>query len=312
MISRGWFNKTAPAVLAVFLVGFIPATGYTFFWFYKNFSRTAHFIVDTAREASLAGLSGAEHQEPVTLLIFGIDAGEWVGGTVRDETGRADTIVLLRADPVAKTASLFSIPRDTLVEIPGRPGDDKINHAYAFGRAALLAETVERFTGVGIDYYVGLNYLAFKDIVDLLGGVEFEVDRVIQSRGLRLEPGLQVLDGDAAFAVISTRQDPLGDIDRVRRQQRFIKAVASEARARPPDDLFFMMLAAWKHLDTNVTLPEAVHLARALRGIEDEDMVTAVVPGWFYNRGGISYWRAYPEETAQVIADLFGETEGQP
>lgn len=243
--------------------------------------------------------------EPVTFLVFGIDAGEWVGGTYRPGPGRADTIILIKAFPDQKKASLLSIPRDTLVVIPGRPGDDKINHAYAFGQTGLLVETVEIFTGTAVDYYIGLNYLAFKDIVDYLGGVEFAIDRVIELHGLRLEPGLQVLDGDEAFAVVSTRQDPLGDIDRVRRQQRFIKAVAGEVRERSFDDILMVILAAYRHIETNLDIAEAAVLNKGLQGIAEDDVTMALVPGWFYNRGGISYWRPYPEESSRVIEELF-------
>jgi len=243
--------------------------------------------------------------KPVTFLLFGLDSGEWVGGTYREGTGRADTIVLVQADPLSQKAALLSIPRDTLVEIPGRPGDDKINHAYAFGQAPLLVETVEHFTGVPVDGYVGLNYRAFKDIVDLLGGVEFDVDRVITCRGLRLEPGRQHLDGDAAFALVSFRNEPMGDIGRVRRQQRFIKAVAGSARQSSLDQLFYIMLAAWDNLDTDISFPEAVTLSRRLSGITEENMAMELVPGCFYNRNGVSYWRPYLDETEKVIQDLF-------
>lgn len=262
-------------------------------------------MVETIDRGAFLSTGNLPGDKPVTFLLFGIDSGEWVGGTYREGTGRADTIVLVQADPLSQKAALLSIPRDTLVEIPGRPGDDKINHAYAFGQAPLLVETVERFTGVPVDGYVGLNYRAFKDIVDLLGGVEFDVDRVITCRGLRLEPGRQHLDGDAAFALVSFRNEPMGDIGRVRRQQRFIKAVAGSARQSSLDQLFYIMLAAWDNLDTDISFPEALTLSRRLSGITEEDMAMELVPGWFYNRNGVSYWRPYLDETGKVIQDLF-------
>ncbi len=267
----------------------------------------AAFAVAAAKTIDNIDLLPADEQptEPVTLLLFGIDSGEWVGGTYREGTGRADTIVLIQADPETKTAALLSIPRDTLVEIPGRPGDDKINHAYAFGKVSLLMETVEQFTGITVDHYCGLNYRAFKDIVDLLGGVEFEVDRVITCRGLRLEPGRQLLDGDAAFALVSFRHEPMGDIGRVLRQQRFIKAVASSARQSSFDQLFYTMLLAWDNLDTDIDAAGALALNRKLSGISEQDITTALVPGWFYNRQGISYWKPNPTETEQLIKELF-------
>ena len=194
---------------------------------------------------------------------------------------------------------------NTIVSARPRPGEDKINHAYAFGQAPLLVETVELFSGVAVDYYVGLNYLAFKDIVDLLGGVEFEVDREIRARNLVLKPGLQMLDGDAAFALVSDRKEAMGDIGRVLRQQRFIKAVGSEAKSRPLDELFYVLLAAWKHVETNLEISEALRLNQALKGIEEENLLPDLVPGWFYSRGGVSYWRPYPEETRVVLERLF-------
>lgn len=262
-------------------------------------------MVETIDRRAFLSTGNLPGDKPVTFLLFGIDSGEWVGGTYREGTGRADTIVLVQADPLSQKAALLSIPRDTLVEIPGRPGDDKINHAYAFGQAPLLVETVEHFTGVPVDGYVGLNYRAFKDIVDLLGGVEFDVDRVITCRGLRLEPGRQHLDGDAAFALVSFRNEPMGDIGRVRRQQRFIKAVAGSARQSSLDQLFYIMLAAWDNLDTDISFPEAVTLSRRLSGITEENMAMELVPGCFYNRNGVSYWRPYLDETEKVIQDLF-------
>lgn len=278
---------------------------------YAKFISFAGSIAESINSAAFIPAEVLPDEDPVTILLFGIDSGEWVGGTYREGTGRADTIVLIQADPLSKKASLLSIPRDTLVEIPGRPGDDKINHAYAFGKVPLLVETVERFTGVPVDHYVGLNYRAFKDVVDLLGGVEFEVDRVITCRGLRLEPGRQLLDGDAAFALVSFRKEPMGDIGRVLRQQRFIKAVAVSARERSFDELFYIMLAIWENLDTDISLPEVLALNRKLSGIGEEDMIAAVVPGWFYNRSGTSYWRPYPQETAKVIQDLFFNFESK-
>lgn len=272
---------------------------------YASFFSLVDPMVETIDRGAFLSTGNLPGDKPVTFLLFGLDSGEWVGGTYREGTGRADTIVLVQADPLSQKAALLSIPRDTLVEIPGRPGDDKINHAYAFGQAPLLVETVEHFTGVPVDGYVGLNYRAFKDIVDLLGGVEFDVDRVITCRGLRLEPGRQHLDGDAAFALVSFRNEPMGDIGRVRRQQRFIKAVAGSARQSSLDQLFYIMLAAWDNLDTDISFPEAVTLSRRLSGITEENMAMELVPGWFYNRNGVSYWRPYLDETEKVIQDLF-------
>jgi len=74
----------------------------------------------------------------------------------------------------------------------------------------------------------------------------------------------------------------MGDIGRVRRQQRFIKAVAGSARQSSLDQLFYIMLAAWDNLDTDISFPEAVTLSRRLSGITEENMAMELVPGCFY------------------------------
>lgn len=291
-------------ILSVFFLVVMPFSGYLCLVFYRNLNNLADSFVGAVQAMSIFEGDHEPEPSPVTFLLYGIDAGEWVGGRYRPGTGRADTIVLIKIFPADNSAALLSIPRDTLVEIPGRPGDDKINHAYAFGGAELLVRTVELFTGVPVNHHVGLNYRAFKDIVDLLGGVEFDVDRVITGY-VRLEPGLQKLDGDQAFTLVSFRQENMGDIARVRRQQRFMKAVGVEAREKPLDDIFFITLAAWKNLETSVNVMEAISFIWEFRGITEENLVMEMVPGWFYNRGGISYWGPYREETSRLIKDLF-------
>ena len=99
------------------------------------------------------------------FLPYGVDAGEWVKGSYRPGKGRADTIVLLQLDLEERTVAMLSIPRDTLVEIPGYAGTDKINHAYAFGGSELLLGTVEQFTGIPFDYYLEVNY-TLREVVD--------------------------------------------------------------------------------------------------------------------------------------------------
>lgn len=275
--------------------------------YHKSFVALAKHTVQAAEEEEswLPRISEEEAWEPVVFLVYGIDTGEWVNDTFRPGPGRADTIVLIKADLAAEEISLLSIPRDTMVEIPGRSGYDKINHAYAYEGPELLVETVESFTGVKIDHYVGFNYLAFKDVVDLLDGVRFEVDEDIASRHEDFEAGWQVLDGDEAFSLVRFRSEPLGDIARVMRQQRFMRAVAREAEEQTLDQLLLVAIATWKNLETDVTLNEVAIWGGLLLDLEEEEITKEVVPGWFYNPNGISYWRPDPEETGAVIEKLF-------
>ena len=303
-MKRQKFLDAVFAVLlaAVFLA--IPLSACGLYNYLQGFGIFAEQFIAQASQFTLLPAPPERLSLPVTCLVFGIDAGEWAGGAYRPGRGRADSIMLVRVSADG-AAALLSIPRDTLVEIPGRAGEDKINHAYAFGQTELLIAAVERFTGVRVDCYLGLNYRAFIDIVDLLGGVDYEVDRVITAYGIRLEKGLRELDGRAAFAVVTTRDDPLGDIDRIKRQQRFIRAVLQKAKSRPLDDIFYMTLAAWRSLDTDLEFADAVALMSGLPGLSQEDLKMAIVPGRFYNRGGISYWKPDRLATGLLLDELF-------
>jgi LCP family protein required for cell wall assembly len=234
------------------------------------------------------------------ILVYGIDGGEWVNDTYRPGAARADTIIMLQVHLENKTASILSIPRDTLVTIPDR-GEDKINHAHAFGGAPLLIETVEQFTNIPIDYYIQVNYKLFKEAVDTMGGVAFDLDRKIGN----LEPGLQMLNGDEAFTVISFRRERMGDIGRVERQQQFLAAVAREIRTSQPKQLVYVTYASWRHVKSNISIQESAELITEMRSIKEENITKAIIPGWFYDRKGVSYWRPDQEETNTLLEDLF-------
>lgn len=279
--------------------------GYNLYVLSQQLPVLATSLSESAEQTLKRELEGDQPLEPATFLLFGIDAGEFIGGRFREGEGNADTIVLAKVYPATQRLALLSIPRDTLVEIPGYTGFDKINHAHRFGGAELLVKTVAGFTGVEVDYYVGLNYLAFIDIVDLLGGVEFEVDRLIVSNSYRIEPGVQLLDGNHAFVVITTRRDPMGDVDRAARQQRFIQAVAAEIKDRPLDEILFITLATWENLDTNLDLVEGIRLYRKFEGVSDSELNMELVPGRFINREGITYWQPNQDGTEKVIEELF-------
>jgi LCP family protein required for cell wall assembly len=150
--------------------------------------------------------------------------------TGADEGRRTDTIMLLHL-PRSGRPALVSVPRDSLVEIPG-VGEERINAAYAFGGAPLLVETLEQETGVAIDDYVEIGFRGFASIVDAVGGVEVCVAEAIadERAGIDLAAGCQTLDGPDALGYARTRYfDPRGDLGRVERQREVVGAIADEA-----------------------------------------------------------------------------------
>lgn len=160
-----------------------------------------------------------------------------VGNDARPDTGegeaigqRADTIMLLYR-PRSGRSVLVSLPRDSLVTIPGY-GQDKLNSAYAYGGPALLSDTVEAATGVRIDGYLEIGFDSFTELVDAVGGVDAcpEFPLVDPDTGLNVEPGCQLLNGEAALAYVRMRyEDPRGDIGRAERQREIIGKIVSKA-----------------------------------------------------------------------------------
>ncbi len=176
-------------------------------------------------------LSEAENTPGTTYLIAGSDKreGEAVGadGT---EGARTDTIMLLHKAPGGRSY-LVSLPRDTLVDIPGY-GGYKLNAAYSFGGAPLLVETVEEFTGLTIDHYVEIGFDGVAQVVDAVGHVNLCIDQDVDDErsGLKMTEGCHDVGGEQALAFVRARYfDPTADIGRQARQQQFVSALMDRA-----------------------------------------------------------------------------------
>jgi LCP family protein required for cell wall assembly len=147
-----------------------------------------------------------------------------------EERGRADTIMLMRYG--GGKAARLSIPRDTLVNIPGF-GPNKVNAAYAFGGQPLMIQTLKEFLGIEIHHIVEVDFKGFPKFVDALGGVKMTFGKCIVSRfegrTVRFRKGEHKLNGQEALDVVRIRKNRCApeesDLTRARRQQQFLEAV---------------------------------------------------------------------------------------
>jgi LCP family protein required for cell wall assembly len=175
--------------------------------------------------------------EPATALIVGYDqrAGS-EGFGLKDS--RSDTLMLVRADPQQNTLSLLSLPRDLNVPIYCNPTTptttDRINSAWSTCGAQGTLDTVQKLTGIPINYLVTINFHGFKLIVNKLHGVYVTVDhRYLNTQGgscsscfatINLQPGYEKLDGQEALDFVRFRHTD-SDIYRLARQQLFLEAL---------------------------------------------------------------------------------------
>lgn len=166
---------------------------------------------------SRRGLTEQEQQE----LSTGGDGG----------TSRTDTIMLLHTG--SGPTLLMSIPRDSLVDIPGY-GRTKVNAAYAYGGAPLLVQTLESNTGIRIDDYVEVGFGGLVKVVDSLGGIQIcpKDDLKDKDSGLDVKKGCQNADGKTALAYSRNRHTYASqDIQRVQSQREVIGSIGTKAKS---------------------------------------------------------------------------------
>ncbi|QGH36303.1 LytR family transcriptional regulator [Gracilibacillus salitolerans] len=200
-------------------------------------------------------------EDHVSILFIGVDASEHRG--TKDEPVRSDALILATLNKNDNSVKMLSIPRDSYVYVPEVGYEDKITHAHAFGGVHATIDTVETFLDVPVDYYVKLNFNAFVDVIDAIGGVQMDVPfEFTESNSddkrdsIHLLPGEQNLDGEEALALARTRKID-NDLERGKRQQEIMKAVISKATS--VNSVFKLddaIQAVGNNMTTNLTFDE--------------------------------------------------------
>ena len=246
-------------------------------------------------------------KDKATIMIMGVDERA-------DDVGRSDTLMVATIDPAKKEAALLSIPRDTRVAIP-RNGYDKINAAYAYGGEKLTQRTVEDFLGIRIDHYVIINTHAFQKIVDAIGGIDINVEKRMYYEDpwdddggliIDLRPGMQHMDGKTAVTYVRYR-DEEGDIGRVRRQQKFMKACV-DAITTPAilPRLPGIISSVIDSVKTDLSLRQLLEFAGTLRESQAHGLRTEMVPGRPMYIDEVSYWIPNMSELRRSMASNLG------
>ncbi|MEG3859412.1 LCP family protein [Microcoleus sp. herbarium12] len=243
---------------------------------------------------------GYRLSRPVNILILGIDrVPKAAANSPKIFNGRSDTILLFHLDPREKSINLLSVPRDTKVEIPGIRFS-KINEANARGGAALAVRLVSSMlNNLTIERYVRVSSGAFRELVDLLGGVDVFVPRAMsykdtaQKLSINLAQGWQTLSGEQAEQFARFRNDGLGDIGRIGRQQSLIQAIRNRLASpsvlvRLPQIVRLMQ----KYVDTNLNFEEILTIANFGLQLERDNFKMVMLPGRSSSAQGDlrSYW----------------------
>lgn len=252
---------------------------------------------------------------PMTIVLLGTDIvyskeRRHLKADKASYQGRSDTIMVARLDPIRNSVTMLSIPRDTVVKIPGH-GHQKINAANALGGPQLVADTLWELLGTPIDHYLVLNVHGLVELVDELDGLNVEVPKrmkyVDHSAKLKidLQPGPHKLNGEEAMGFVRFRHDELGDIGRVQRQELFLRAVQEKALdpsswAKVPK----LLGIAQKYILSDMDGAKLMQIASFARSVPKANQTMIMMPGNFSGSGD---WAVSDEDVQTVVSRLLGK-----
>ncbi|MFJ3665560.1 LCP family protein [Streptomyces sp. NPDC090106] len=241
--------------------------------------------------------------EALNILVLGSDSrsgeeNQALGGG--SSTGaRSDTAMVVHLDAGRGSATVVSIPRDTLVTRPSCPTSSggstavaynaMFNSAYSVGGPVCAVKTVESITNVRMDHYIEIDFAGFAKLVDALGGVTITTDEDIDDDDshLKLAAGTHHLDGEKALALARTRHG-IGDgsdLGRIGLQQQLVKALLAQISStdllRDPAKLYEVADAVTGSLTTDTgldSLGELTSLGRSLEGLSTDHVTTVTMP----------------------------------
>ena len=226
-----------------------------------------------------------------TLLLAGQDNGN----------GNTDTMMMLRLDTESRTIDAVSIPRDTMVNAPWQIR--KLNAAYAMGAwnggsgAESLRRHVAKLTGIEADNYAIVDLDAFVQVVDALGGVDFDVPVAMdyedlgQDLTIHLQPGPQHLNGYQAMGLCRFRSGYAdADFGRIDMQHRFLKACAAQFLSLGNIPNVGRVVEILSHsLETDLSGGNIAWFLRQFLKCRSEDVRFHTAPSWPTDANGISY-----------------------
>lgn len=232
------------------------------------------------------GVNEEVNKNITNIALFGIDDE---GGQ-----GRSDSIMILTIDELHKKLKLTSIMRDSYVEIPGREGKDKINHAYAFGGAELAIKTLNQNFGLNIKDFMAVKMESLPVIVDKLGGVDINIqeDEVDFINGVD-SSGVYNLNGEQALAYARIRYTDGGDARRTERQRNILNSIFEKLKLTPIEEYPNIIGEFLPYIQTSLGTGEVLSMATTFatlipNGLEqarfprDKDIENIEVNGIYY------------------------------
>ncbi|MDI9481282.1 MAG: LCP family protein [Bacillota bacterium] len=248
-----------------------------------------------------------EKGKPVNILVMGIDARN------AEQNSRSDTMIVASIDRKTKQVVMVWIPRDTRVQVSANRYD-KINSVNVLKGPEEACKVAGKLLDTRIDYYVITNFGGFEKIIDILGGVNIDVETAMThydpnpKLSINLSSGPQRLNGAQALSYVRYRGGPTADIGRTVRQQKFVSALAQEMfRPSIITKLPELVPELSKHIHTNIPASDMLFMMQVAREFDVSGIVTQTLPGYPFTdpKTGASYWEADADIAKGILDDLF-------
>ena len=246
-----------------------------------------------------------------------------------ESTGSSDTMIVCSYDPKTQQASMLSIPRDTFIgENTNRAkAGNKLNSFYSNGSTPeKTMEAINEVTGLNISKYVLIDTKALKELVDIIGEVEFDVpinmdyDDDSQQLYIHLQKGIQKLNGDKVEQLVRFRHNNNGstypyeygieDYGRIRTQRELIKTILKQTvQLKNVKEIGKIMDLAEKYIQTNMNFSELKNYIPYIVNMNIDNIQTEQLPGESKVLNGIWFFLNDKKETEEVVNRLFRNTE---
>lgn len=300
-------SKISLVILGVILSIILIIVGGVYWYSSHLFNKIEKVEIDTSDvgikeevKEKLSQYSGSV----INIALFGIDAEE-------GSAGRSDSIIIATIDTTHKKLKLTSIMRDSYVTIADR-GQDKINHAYAFGGPQLAIKTLNENFDLNIEDFVAVNFTTMPKIIDRLGGVTID----ITSEEVRHIPGIDsagtyTLTGKQALAYSRIRYASGGDYVRTDRQRTVLNKVFEKILATNVTQYPGLLSEILPMVKTSLDYSEVLNLGNEVLKMGVTNLEQERFPRDEYCEGkmigGIYYLTFDKENTVQQLHDYIFE-----
>lgn len=306
--------KWGISIVSLIIIGIISYYGLSLYNSMNSFNKAS----DKSRFGNFTPVKNQEPpkwegKERVNILLLGGDER----GLRKNETPRSDSIIVASIDPVTKKAQLFSILRDTYVEIPGHK-NNRINVALSLGGPELAMKTVSNLLGIPIQYYLYTDFQGFIAVVDAVNGIDIDVEKNMDYTDsaddhvydIHLKKGLQHLDGNTALQYVRFRHDALSDFTRTERQRKFLTALAAKMQSTTSILKLPQILSSLDpYIETNLSVTDMLKLASLGYDSKASGITTAQLPPNELIQdkriNGASVLTADEEDLKQYVQDQF-------